>query len=108
MTSKLNQLPNLAQRAIAAVIGVAIILCGVLYNEWTFWVLFLAISLLTQREFYKLLKLDENLPLSVYGIFCGIVLNSLTFLIEKEVLSFKYYYFTDDHIFYKTLPQKRY
>ncbi len=92
MTSKLNQLPNLAQRAIAAVIGVAIILCGVLYNEWTFWILFLAISILTQREFYKLLKLDENLPLSVYGIFCGIMLNALTFLIEKELLSFKYYY----------------
>jgi phosphatidate cytidylyltransferase len=92
MTFKFNQLSNLAQRAIAAIIGVSIIITGILYNEWTFWVLFLAISILTQREFYKLLKLDENLPLSIYGIFCGIILNSLTFLIEKEFLSFKYYY----------------
>ena len=92
MTTKFNNLSNLAQRAIAAVVGVSIILGGVLYNEWTFWVLFLAISILTQREFYKLLKLDENHPLSVYGTFCGIVLNLLTFFIEKEILPFKFYY----------------
>jgi phosphatidate cytidylyltransferase len=92
MTTKFNNLSNLAQRAIAAVVGVTIILGGVLYNEWTFWVLFLAISILTQREFYKLLKLDENHPLSVYGTFCGIVLNSLTFFIEKGILPFKFYY----------------
>ncbi len=92
MTSTLNQFSNLTQRAIAAVVGVAIILGGVLYNEWTFWILFLTISILTQREFYKLLKLDENHPLSFYGVFCGIVLNSLTFFVEKNFLPFKYYY----------------
>ncbi len=92
MTSTLNQFSNLTQRAIAAVVGVAIILGGVLYNEWTFWILFLTISILTQREFYKLLKLDENHPLSFYGVFCGIVLNLLTFFVEKNFLPFKYYY----------------
>lgn len=92
MTQKLNQLSNLTQRIITAVIGVSIILAAVLYNEWTFWLLFLAISVLTQREFYKLLKLDANLPLTFYGTFCGIVLNALTFFIEKDLLSFKFYY----------------
>lgn len=92
MTNRFNQLPNLAQRAIAAVIGVSIILVGILYNEWTFWILFLLISVLTQREFYKLVRLDENSPLSYYGIFCGIVLNFLTFFIEKDFISFRYYY----------------
>src|SRR6218665_2018948 len=92
MTQKLNQLSNLTQRIIAAVIGVTIILAAVLYDEWTFWILFLAISVLTQREFYKLLKLDANLPLTFYGTFCGIVLNALTFFIEKDMLPFKFYY----------------
>jgi phosphatidate cytidylyltransferase len=92
MTQKLNQLSNLTQRIIAAVIGVSIIIAAVLYNEWTFWILFLAISVLTQREFYKLLKLDANLPLTFYGTFCGIILNALTFFIEKDLLSFKFYY----------------
>jgi len=92
MTQKLNQLSNLTQRIIAAVIGVSIILVCVLYNEWTFWVLFLTISILTQREFYKLLKLDANLPLAFYGTFCGIILNVLTFYIEKDLVPFKFYY----------------
>lgn len=92
MTQKLNQLSNLTQRIIAAVIGVSIILAAVLYNEWTFWILFLAISVLTQREFYKLLKLDANMPLTFYGTFCGIVLNTLTFFVEKDMLPFKFYY----------------
>ncbi|PLK43069.1 phosphatidate cytidylyltransferase [Emticicia sp. TH156] len=92
MTRKLNQLSNLNQRIIAAVVGVSIILTGVLYNEWTFWVLFLVISVLTQIEFYKLLKLDSNLPLTFYGTLCGVILNALTFLIEKDFLPFKYYY----------------
>lgn len=92
MTQKLNQLSNLTQRIIAAVIGVSIILAALLYNEWTFWILFLAISVLTQREFYKLLKLDANLPLTFYGTFCGIVLNALTFFVEKGMVPFKFYY----------------
>lgn len=92
MTQKLNQLSNLTQRIIAAVIGVSIILVATLYNEWTFWILFLAISVLTQWEFYKLLKLDSNLPLTFYGTFCGVVLNILTFFIEKDMLPFKFYY----------------
>ncbi|WP_337042527.1 phosphatidate cytidylyltransferase [Emticicia sp. 17c] len=92
MTRKLNQLSNLSQRIIAAVIGVSIILVGVLYNEWTSWVLFLTISVLTQWEFYKLLKLDANSPLAFYGTFCGVVLNVLTFFIEKDLIPFKFYY----------------
>ena len=92
MTRKLNQLSNLNQRIFAAIVGVSIILAGVLYSEWTFWILFLVISVLTQREFYKLLKLDANLPLTFYGTFCGVVLNALTFFIEKDILPFKFYY----------------
>ncbi len=92
MTPKLNNLSNLSQRIIAAIVGVSIIIGAIVYNEWSFWLLFITISSLTQKEFYKLLKLDENHPLSFYGIFCGIVLNALTFLIEKDLLSFKYYY----------------
>lgn len=87
-----NNLSNLSQRVITAIFGALLILAGILYNEWTFWLLFLLISVLTQVEFYKLTKLDQNLPLSIYGTICGIVLNSITFFIEKDYLPFKYYY----------------
>ena len=89
---KLNNLSNLAQRIIAALVAIPIVLFCILYNEWTFGLLFLAISILTQLEFYKLLGLDGNLPLEIWGTFCGATLNILTFLVEKDVLEFKYYY----------------
>ncbi|MFN4145802.1 MAG: phosphatidate cytidylyltransferase [Runella sp.] len=92
MKSRLNNLSNLQQRIIAAVLGVAIILSGILYNEWSFLLLFCAISVLTQWEFYKLLGLDGNQPLTYYGTLCGIIINILTFLIEKDVIGFQNYF----------------
>jgi len=92
MTSKLTNLSNLTQRIIAAVVAIPLMVFAIFYNQWSYGVLFLLITLLTQREFYKLLKLDENLPLAFYGTFCGILIFVLTFLIESNILSFKYYY----------------
>jgi phosphatidate cytidylyltransferase len=82
----LQNLSNLSQRIITAIVGVSIILVGLFYSEWTFLALFGAIGVLTQMEFYKLLKLDENVPLRIYGTLCGIVLNILFFLTAKGTL----------------------
>ena len=92
MTKNLNNLSNLSQRIIAAVVGVSIILAATLYNEWSFFVLFCTIGVLTQLEFYKLLGLDGNLPLTFYGTFCGALLNLLTFLVEKNEIGERNYY----------------
>ena len=92
MKSPLNNLSNLQQRIIAAIFGVAIILSAILYSEWTFILLFSAISVLTQLEFYKLLGLDGNQPLTYYGTMCGGFINIITFLIEKEVVDFQNYF----------------
>ncbi len=79
----MQNLSNLSQRIITAIVGVSIILVGLFYNEWTFLALFGAIGVLTQMEFYKLLKLDENAPLRIYGTLCGIILNVLFFFTAK-------------------------
>jgi phosphatidate cytidylyltransferase len=92
MKSPLDKLSNLQQRFIAAVLGVALILSAVLYSDWTFLLLFCAISVLTQLEFYKLLGLDGNQPLTYYGTMCGVFINVITFLIEKEVIDFQNYF----------------
>lgn len=92
MTDRLQNYSNLTQRIIAALIAVPIMIAGIFYSPYTFWILFLAISVLTQYEFYKLIGLNGNLPLSIYGTFCGALLNVLTFWIEKESLPFRYYY----------------
>lgn len=92
MRSRLNKLSNLKQRVIAAIIGVLIILTGIWYNEWTFALLFCIISGLTQLEFYKLLGLDGNQPLTSYGTVVGCFICVLTFLIEKRIIPFDNYF----------------
>lgn len=92
MKSRLNNLSNLQQRVVAALAGVAIILSAILYSDWTFLVLFCIIGALTQMEFYRLLGLDGNQPLIYYGTACGIFINVITFLIEKEVIGFRNYF----------------
>lgn len=83
----MKNLSNLTQRIITAIIGVSIILVGLFYNEWSFLVLFCTIGVLAQMEFYKLVKLDENLPNRIYGTMCGLALNVALFLVEHGHIS---------------------
>ncbi|WP_266367232.1 phosphatidate cytidylyltransferase [Tellurirhabdus rosea] len=92
MKSQLDSMSNLQQRVVAAVVGVAIILGAIWYGEWTFALLFCAISALTQLEFYRLLGLDGNQPLTYYGTLVGCFIVLLTFLIEKEVVAYDNYF----------------
>jgi phosphatidate cytidylyltransferase len=89
----LRSLSNLQQRIIAAIIAVPFLLFCVLYSDYTFLVLFLVIGALAQLEFYKLVgSISDNLPLTFYGTFCGVVMHVLTFFIEKGDLAYQYYY----------------
>jgi phosphatidate cytidylyltransferase len=92
MKKRLQTLSNLQQRIIAAVLGVAIIISAILYSNWTYLLLFCSIGILTQLEFYKLLGLDGNQPLTYYGTFCGVFINVITFLIESDYIRFQYYF----------------
>lgn len=92
MQKRLENYSNLTQRIIAAVVGVTIIICSVAYSDWAYICLFCLIGALTQFEFYKLLGLDGNQPLTYYGTFLGVSLNVITFLIEKGVWPYEYYY----------------
>lgn len=92
LNKRLNSYSNLAQRVIAAVVGVGLLLLAITLNEWTFFVLFTAISALTQLEFYRLLGLDGNAPLKYYGTLAGCFINVLTFLIENHYIHFSNYF----------------
>jgi phosphatidate cytidylyltransferase len=88
-----RNLSNLQQRVIAALIAVPFLLFCVLYSDYTFLVLFLVIGALAQLEFYKLVgSISDNLPLTFYGTFCGVVMHVLAFFIEKGDLAYQYYY----------------
>ncbi len=83
---------NLQQRVIAAVIAVPFLIFCIVYSDWTFYGLFALIAILAQLEFYKLLGLNGNEPLTYYGTFCGFVLVTVTYLIEKGVIAESNYY----------------
>lgn len=92
MKEKLQGLSNLQQRIIAALIAVPFLLFCIIYSDWTFYGLFVLIAVLAQLEFYKLVGLDGNEPLTYYGTFCGFVLVTATFLIEKGLIAESNYY----------------
>jgi phosphatidate cytidylyltransferase len=92
MISRLNRYSNLRQRVIAAVLGAGVIVFSAWYDSWAYFIVFFAICMLTQLEFYKLSGLDGMLPLKFWGTFTGMFLYTLTFLIEKGILGGHYYY----------------
>ncbi|MEL7006272.1 MAG: phosphatidate cytidylyltransferase [Bacteroidota bacterium] len=92
MTSILSKYNNLTQRIIAALIGAVVIISCIFYSPWTYFFIFLFICIITQLEFYKLLGLDGLLPLKFFGTFCGSLIFSLSFLVENETISGKYYF----------------
>lgn len=92
MIKKLEKKSNLTQRIIAALIGAPLVIGGMIYSPITFFILTLAISILTQYEFYKLLGMNGSLPLKIYGTICGALIITLTYLIETYTISFESYY----------------
>lgn len=92
MKSRLSKLNNLEQRIVAGLFGFVIIVGAILYSDLTFALVFVTISMLTQLEFYKLLGLDGNQPLSHYGTLCGVLLVLLTYVIEKGLIGFENYF----------------
>jgi phosphatidate cytidylyltransferase len=92
MQKHLNKLNNLQQRTVTALAGVFVIISCIVYSDWTCLLLLCLISSLTQLEFYKLLGLDGNQPLTYYGTFCGTVMMLLAYLIEKDIVPFENYF----------------
>lgn len=92
MTSALNKYSNLKQRVIAALIGAPLMLLGIWYSPWTYFVVFFVICLLSIWEFYQLLGLDGNAPLRMWGTFSGMFIFTLTFLVESAIIPHNTYF----------------
>ena len=92
MRSALSNFSELTQRVIAGVIGAFIIFGAIILDEWLYFSLFFLISMFSMLEFYKLLGLYGNLPLRTYGTLNGLLMFTLTFVIEKGLLPQKFYF----------------
>lgn len=88
----INKYSNLVQRAITSLVGAALILAALIYSDWTYFLIFGTILGMSQMEFYKLSGLDGMLPLKSFGTILGLLIFTLTFMVEKEHLSNEYLY----------------
>lgn len=92
MISILNRYNNLTQRLITAVIGAFVLIFCVIYDQWTYFGIFLFITTVAIFEFYKLIKANGIVPLRYLGTFCGSLIFILSFLIESGNLDSDWYY----------------
>lgn len=97
MNSSQKKYSNLTLRLITGILGAAAIIASVSYSEWTYFAVFFIICLFTLLEFYNVVGLDGLAPQKAYGTACGVLIFSLSFLIEGriaiggKVLSPEYY-----------------
>ncbi len=92
MTSIIGKYNNLTQRIITAFIGAAVIVFGIVFSEWSYYAVFFIICLFTLLEFYDLSGLDGMVPQKTFGTVCGMLIFSLSFFIEKQDISYRYYF----------------
>ncbi|GIL22168.1 MAG: phosphatidate cytidylyltransferase [Bacteroidota bacterium] len=83
---------NLVPRLITALLGAAGIVFGIMFSEWTYFIVFFIICVLSLTEFYKLAGLDGMLPQKTFGTFCGLLIFCLSFFIERGDISYRYYF----------------
>jgi phosphatidate cytidylyltransferase len=71
--TRLSKFSNLTQRLITALLGAAAIVFGIVFSEWTYFIIFFIISLFSLLEFYKLAGLDGMVPQKTFGTICGVI-----------------------------------
>lgn len=87
----MSKFSNLLPRLIAAILGAALIITSLVLSQWFYFVIFLCISFITLWEFYRLIRMQQYIPLRKLGVVVGAILFTLTFLIEAELVDPKFY-----------------
>ncbi|KAA6433407.1 phosphatidate cytidylyltransferase [Rufibacter glacialis] len=78
---------NLQLRLLAGVLGGAVFVGGIYWSEWTFFLLFLALTVLGLLEFYRLLSARGFQPNRAIGALLGIGLYVLGFAVERGTVT---------------------
>lgn len=75
----LNKYSNLQQRIITGLTGAVLLVTGVWWSAWTYFIVFGIISSLSLFEFYKLIRLSGREVNSTLGVIFGLILYSGVF-----------------------------
>lgn len=92
MTSTSTKYSDLSKRLITALIGGSVLIYGVVSSEWAFFAIFFTISLMTQWEFYELIKANGIVPLRTYGVLIGSSLFTIVFFVEAGMISVDWFF----------------
>ncbi len=92
MNKNINSLSNFQQRFIVGLFGAGLFIGSILYNEWTYFLLFFALSLLGLLEFYKLVGTQGIRPNRAAGLVLGGFFFVAVFLVEKAFVAVEFLY----------------
>jgi phosphatidate cytidylyltransferase len=92
VTEAIRKYNNLTQRIITGVVGSAVIIACVCYGPWSYFAIFFLICFLSLLEFYALAGFDGMVPQKALGVLCGMIIFSLSFFIEMDIISYRYYF----------------
>lgn len=92
MKQALSKYTNLTQRIITGLGGAAVIITCIALGQWTYFAVFTVICFFSLIEFYKLAGIDGMIPQKSIGVISGMSVFVLSFLIEQQTLSYRYYY----------------
>ncbi len=95
----MNKLSNLTLRIIFGLIGAALVVTGVLYNEWTFLLLFGLICGISLAEFFHLLHQSKMHLNRSFAVVAGVLLFVINYLIQNNTLPSSYYYLAIAFVF---------
>ena len=91
MKSNSKKFSSLNKRVPTALFGAIVILGSLYMGQWSYFAVFLLISIFTQMEFYHLTRLDDKFPLKTWGTIIGQFFFVLSFLIEADILPLRYF-----------------
>ncbi|MCD4794811.1 MAG: phosphatidate cytidylyltransferase [Bacteroidales bacterium] len=77
---------NLIIRSLSAVVFLLVLLSGIILNEYLYISVFTLITIIAQAELYIIFKKQGYNPQMLYGLFVGLVIFILTFLVAKELI----------------------
>lgn len=81
---------NLLQRILTGILGAAIVIGLVWFNEWTYFGLFLLISFLCQWELYGMFVKNGKCPQRFLGLLTGICINVTVFLQQRDATDYEF------------------
>ncbi|MEM6643486.1 MAG: phosphatidate cytidylyltransferase [Bacteroidota bacterium] len=88
----MSKYPDLLPRILSASVGALIIIFSLVWSQWGFFAVFLMISCFTMIEFYRLMRLQDYLPIRFLGVAVGGLLFIGMFLIEGGYLPSVYHF----------------